>query len=296
MTTTQQIDELLTQLQQQTGVAFAIDATDADLDETVQVLQQLLRSCHSSTSQEGFLRELLLGLLSAAEISHGLNRLNLPKQQLLLPLLLESRQALSAMAHSVLTQYLGTGDYLIPLDEFRVCILHRVTPADDSEDFMVYAEELCAFMEAEAFTSVKLAFHTACNQITELPQLFEGISSTMDIGSALYPDQQIFCAKDLGLGQVISELSPEACQKYLADHFAGLALSDLDEETLHTITVFLESGLNIAECARKLYLHRNTLIYRLDKIQKLTGLDIRRFGDAMTCKLALMMSAYLLNC
>ena len=72
-------------------------------------------------------------------------------------------------------------------------------------------------------------------------------------------------------------------------------MDDMDEETIHTIFVFLESGLNIAECARKLFLHRNTLIYRLDKIQKLTGLDIRKFDDAMTCKVAMMMSNYLLQ-
>ena len=72
-------------------------------------------------------------------------------------------------------------------------------------------------------------------------------------------------------------------------------MEDIDEETLHTIHVFLESGLSIAECARHLYLHRNTLIYRLDKIEQLTGLDIRKFDDAMTCKVAMMMSNYLLQ-
>ncbi len=296
MTSNQQIQDLLEQIKTQTGIAFSIDENDMDEESTVNVLRNMLHSQYTNTSKEGFWRSLLLGLLSSEEMIAGSHRFHIDRQTLLFPLLLESKQPFSSMEQTILTQYFSSGaDVLIPIDDCHMAVLHQLKQPFSDEEMLDFCRDLQSFFETEAMISIYVAYDTQCDSLDALPSIFLNISTAMEIGSIFYPTQHIFWAEDLGMGKLIYHLPKEICEEYIKNHFKGIQVNTMDEETLHTIHVFLESGLNIAECARNLFLHRNTLIYRLDKIEKLTGLDIRKFDDAMTCKMAMMMSNYLLR-
>lgn len=294
MNKSEQIEELLDQLQSTTGIRFAVTDAQVDEDEALIVLKKMLRAQHNGTSRDAFLRSLILGLLDEQEITDGIHRFHLERNGCYFLVLLESRQPFSALEQSVFVTFFSSGaDTLIMTDESHLAVLRQLnaTPTDDALRQMIY--DMAGTLEAEAMIPLRIAYDRAVTSLDDLPEVFSRISTALSIGSTFSATEHIYWTHDLGMGKLIYELPEKTCVEYLEDHFRGLCLSDLDDETLHTIYTFLDSGLSIAECARKLFLHRNTLIYRLDKIEQLTGLDIRRFDDAMVCRTALMLLTYL---
>lgn len=292
----QQILDLLEQLHSQTGIDFSIRETDVDEEATISVLKNMLHAGYNSTSKEGFWRSLLLGILSQEEILQGSHRFHIDKDSLFFPIFVAAKLPFSSTEQSIFSQlFLSGADSIIPIDDCHLVILRQLKQPLSEEDMLTMVKNLQNTVETEAMISINVSYDQPCSSLDALPGNFLNISTAMEIGSTFYPTQHIFWAHNLGMGKLIYHLPKEICEEYIKDHFRGIRVDDMDEETIHTIFVFLESGLNIAECARKLFLHRNTLIYRLDKIQKLTGLDIRKFDDAMTCKVAMMMSNYLLQ-
>ncbi len=294
MTNSEQIEELLDQIKNQTGVRFSIQDSQVDDGELLITLKNILRAGHSSTSKEGFLRGLLLGLLTDQEIANGIRRFHLEKTGYFFPVLMEAKQAFSSLEQSVFAQFFSSGaDTLIQIDECHIALIRQLPQCLSQESLRQMLFDMQGTLEAEAMISIAFAYDNIATSLEQLPNIFLNISSAMEIGNIFSDTDRIHWAKGLGLGKLIYQLPVDICKEYLRDHFHGLHISDMDDETLHTIHTFLDSGLSIAECARKLYLHRNTLIYRLDKIQQLTGLNIRNFDDALTCKIALMISTYL---
>lgn len=292
----QQIEDLLDQIKLQTGITFSIENNMLDEEETLAVLKNMLHAQHSGTSKESFWRNLLLGLLSPEEILQGIHRFHIEREKPLFPILVEGRQPFSVLEQSVFAQFFSSGaDTIIPIDECHVAILRQAKRPLTAEDMHQTVMEIQGALEVETMVSLSIAYDQVCTNVDQLSRVFLNLSTALEIGSIFYPTRHVFWAHNLGLGKLIYHLPKEICNEYIKDHFQGLQVNMIDEETLHTIHVFLESGLSIAECARKLYLHRNTLIYRLDKIQKFTGLDIRKFDDALTCKIAMMMSYYLMQ-
>ncbi len=294
MTNEKQIEELLDQIENQTGIRFSIADSRIDEDELLITLKNMLRASHSSTSKEGFLRGLLLGLLSEQEIADGMHRFHLEKNGYFFPVLMEANHPFSSMEQSIFAQFFSSGaDTLIPIDECRMALIRLLPQSLSQESLRQMLFDMQGTLEAEAMISIDFAYDCIATSFVQLPNIFLNISSTMEIGKIFSDTERIHWAKDLGLGKLIYQLPIDVCREYLQDNFHGLGISDMDEETLHTIHTFLDSGLSIAECARKLFLHRNTLIYRLDKIEQLTGLNIRNFDDAIICKIALLISTYL---
>ncbi len=296
MNTKQQLTQLIDQLNLETGLTFSIDPSAAISPENISSLQRLLGKNPANASKEDFLRQLLLGQFSSEDFSSGLPRFQLNSSALYFPALLESKQGFSATEQSILTQYFSDeSSFIINIDENHIFILSRIDTSFNAEDSAAFVQDLQGFLETDAMISVYIAYDASRITLEDLPGLYTSLLKLMHTGKTLYPNKKLFYAPELSLGEIINSLSPEMCQSFIVRHFNSLSIRDFDEETLHTITVFLDTDLNIAECARKLFLHRNTLIYRLDKIEKLTGLDIRHFDDALTCKLALMISNYLNN-
>lgn len=296
MTSAEDIEELLDQIQNQTGIRFSITDSQIDDEELLITLKNMLRAGHSSTSKEGFLRGLLLGLLSDQEIAEGIHRFHLEKNGYFFPVLMETRQPISSMEQSIFAQFFSSGaDTLIQTDECHIALIRQLPQESSQETLRQMLFDMQGTLEAEAMVSLHFAYDRIATSLDQLPGIFLNISSAMEIGNIFSDTEHIHWAQDLGLGKLVYQLPVETCEEYLHDHFHGLHLTDIDDETLHIIHTFLDSGLSIAECARNLYLHRNTLIYRLDKIEQLTGLDIRKFDDAVICKMALMISTYLIH-
>ena len=116
----------------------------------------------------------------------------------------------------------------------------------------------------------------------------------IDVGKIFYAERNVVAYSDLGIGRLIYQLPVNLCKIFVEEIFGDNVPYDLDEETLITINKFFENNLNVSETSRQLYIHRNTLVYRLDKLQKMTGLDLRNFDDAIIFKITLMVSKYMM--
>ena len=155
--------------------------------------------------------------------------------------------------------------------------------------------QTCALpiLNSEAMSKVHIAYGTIVNEIKEVSRSYKEAKMALDIGKIFYGDRNVVSYTKLGIGRLIYQLSMSHCKMFIKEIFGGQNPDDFDEETLTTINKFFENSLNVSETSRQLFIHRNTLVYRLDKIQKNTGLDLRVFDDAITFKIALMVRDYM---
>ena len=142
-------------------------------------------------------------------------------------------------------------------------------------------------------TSAWVAYSNLAEDISRLPDAYKEAHTALEVGKIFYADKNVFGYNQLGIGRLIYQLPVSICEMFIDEIFKEETLDSIDEETLITIRTFFENNLNVSETSRQLYIHRNTLVYRLDKLQKSTGLDLRVFEDAITFKIALMVVKYM---
>jgi carbohydrate diacid regulator len=142
-------------------------------------------------------------------------------------------------------------------------------------------------------SKVRVAYGTIVNEIKDISRSYKEAKMAMDVGRIFYEDRRVVAYNNLGIGRLIYQLPMSLCKMFIKEIFDGKTLEDFDEETITTINKFFENSLNVSETSRQLYIHRNTLVYRLDKLQKATNLDLRVFEDAITFKIALMVVKYM---
>ena len=152
---------------------------------------------------------------------------------------------------------------------------------------------LLDMLNTEAMATVHVAYGTIVNEVKEVSRSYKEAKMALDVGKIFYSDKNIVAYNNLGIGRLIYQLPVSLCRMFIKEIFDGKSPEDLDDETLVTINKFFENNLNVSETSRQLYIHRNTLVYRLDKLQKSTGLDLRVFEDAITFKIALMVVKYM---
>lgn len=138
-----------------------------------------------------------------------------------------------------------------------------------------------------------IAYGTIVGEIKEVSRSYKEARMALDVGKIFFSERNVIAYSSLGIGRLIYQLPIPLCKMFIREIFDGKSPDDFDEETLTTINKFFENSLNVSETSRQLYIHRNTLVYRLDKLQKSTGLDLRVFEDAITFKIALMVVKYM---
>ena len=145
----------------------------------------------------------------------------------------------------------------------------------------------------EAMSQVRVSYGNIIHEIKDVSRSYKEAKMALEVGKIFYADKIIVPYNNLGIGRLIYQLPMPLCQMFIKEIFDGKSPDEFDEETLSTINKFFENSLNVSETSRQLYIHRNTLVYRLDKLQKSTGLDLRIFDDAITFKIALMVVKYM---
>ena len=150
--------------------------------------------------------------------------------------------------------------------------------------------QTCALPICSVFHFLNLRFHHGCQTCAGFCQ---NIVQSFLVGKIFFSDRNVVAYSELGIGRLIYQLPIPLCRMFIREIFGGKSPDDFDEETLTTINKFFENSLNVSETSRQLFIHRNTLVYRLDKLQKATGLDLRVFEDAITFKIALMVVKYM---
>ena len=186
-----------------------------------------------------------------------------------------------------------TRDFITAVDEKNIILVREVKNTESQEDLMKTAQGIVDMLNTEAVTMVHVSFGTVVSEIKEVSRSYKEAKMAMDVGRIFYPEKNVIAYSSLGIGRLIYQLPLPLCKMFIREIFEGRSPDEFDEETLQTINKFFENNLNVSETSRQLYIHRNTLVYRLDKLQKSTGLDLRVFEDAITFKIALMVVKYM---
>lgn len=184
-------------------------------------------------------------------------------------------------------------DYVISVGERDIVLVKDVKPNIDSREVESIATNISDTLSTEFYTKVAIGISTTVENIKDLARAYKEAQIALEVGKVFETEKSIISYENLGIGRLIYQLPTTMCEMFMQEVFKKGSLESLDRETLMTIQCFFDNNLNVSETSRKLFVHRNTLVYRLEKIRKLTGLDLRQFEHAITFKVALMVKKYL---
>ena len=184
-------------------------------------------------------------------------------------------------------------DYVISTGEQDIVLVKEVKPNTDIKEIEKIAKSIADTLNSEFYVKVSIGIGTVVDNIKDLARSYKEAQVAFEVGTVFDTEKNIISYENLGIGRLIYQLPTTLCEMFLQEVFKNGSLDSLDRETLMTIQCFFENNLNVSETSRKLFVHRNTLVYRLEKIRKLTGLDLREFDHAITFKVALMVKRYL---
>ena len=184
-------------------------------------------------------------------------------------------------------------DFVLSINETDVAVIKQLTTVPSAEELERMAQNMEETLRNELFIKTVIGIGTVAGHLRELSDAYKEAQTAIDVGKVFDNEKSIINYENLGIGRLIYQLPTTLCEIFLSEVFKKNSIDSLDQETLFTINKFFENNLNVSETSRKLFVHRNTLVYRLEKIKKLTGLDLRQFDHAIVFKVALMVRKYL---
>ena len=189
----------------------------------------------------------------------------------------------------------NNNDYIINISEQDIVIVKEVSRDDSDEELEAFAKSVISYAKETHGAKVLIGISSVVDHLKDLAKAYKEARIALEVGKVFDIEKPIMCYGNLGIGRLVYQLPTTLCEIFLQEVFKKGSLESLDKETLMTVQAFFENNLNVSETSRKLFVHRNTLVYRLEKIRKLTGLDLREFDHAVTFKVALMVKKYLSN-
>lgn len=239
-----------------------------------------------------FMQNLILDNLLLVDIYNQAKRLMIPVEQKRVVFVIEPKaeedEIVLELVKGIYTS--GTGDYVTAVDNGHVILVKSLESYEGYEMVNEIANMLISTLNTEAMINVRVAYGTIINELNEVSESYKEAGIALEVGRIFYSERSLLAYKELGIGRLIHQLPESLCEMFLEEVFGDKDETFLDEETLLTVDKFFENNLNVSETARQLFVHRNTLVHRLEKIQKYTGLDVRIFEDALTFKIALMVA------
>ncbi len=184
-------------------------------------------------------------------------------------------------------------DFVFSVSETDIVVIKELNGTEDISDIEELAKLIENSVRSELMVKVVIGIGTVAGHLRELADRFKEAQVAIEVGKIFDPEKSIIRYENLGIGRIIYQLPITLCEMFLSEVFKKNPIESLDADTLDTINKFFENNLNVSETSRKLYVHRNTLVYRLEKIKKLTGLDLREFDHAIVFKVAMMVNRYL---
>lgn len=184
-------------------------------------------------------------------------------------------------------------DFIISLNEREIALVKEVASGVGAEELTKLALAIEETIKSELMVRTVIGIGSVCYQVKDLASTYKEAQVAIEVGKVFDTEKSIITYENLGIGRLIYQLPTTMCEMFLSEVFKKNTIDSLDHETLETILKFFENNLNVSETSRKLFVHRNTLVYRLEKIKKLTGLDLREFDHAIVFKVALMVKRYL---
>ena len=258
-------------------------------------IQNLLIAYKERFDKDNFIKNLLLDNLLLVDIYSRAKKLHIQTDDKRVALIIETENTKESNVLEVMRTYFSSNskDFITAVDENNIIIVKDLSEGDSSKEIEKTAANIAAFLEKEHMKNVRIAYGTIVNEIKEVSRSYKEAKMALDVGKIFFGERNVIAYSELGIGRLIYQLPIPLCKMFIKEIFGGKSPDDFDEETLTTINKFFENSLNVSETSRQLFIHRNTLVYRLDKLQKSTGLDLRVFEDAITFKIALMVVKYM---
>lgn len=257
-------------------------------------IDSLITAYREKFDRDNFIKNLLLDNLLLIDIYNRAKKLRISLTALRAVLVVETERA-EGNIHEAVRQLLSgrSGDFVTTVDENHVVVVHELSDAEQPYAELDELSEELETLASDSSGTLRVAYGTPVAEIREVSKSFKEAKLALDVGRIFYVDKNLIAYNSLGIGRLIYQLPLNLCRMFIAETFKGRSVEEFDAETLSTIDKFFENSLNVSETARQLFIHRNTLVYRLDKLQKSTGLDLRVFDDAITFKIAMMVVKYM---
>ena len=258
-------------------------------------IQNLLVAYKERFDKDNFIKNLLLDNLLLVDIYNRAKKLHIDTDVRRVIFIIEtSHDKDTNTLDSVRSLFGGkTRDFITAVDEKNIIVVKELFAGEGYAEMEKVAEEMLSMLKSEGEEGAHIAYGTIVGDIKEVSKSYKEAKLALDVGKIFFEEKDIIAYSALGIGRLIYQLPIPLCKMFIREIFEGKSPDDFDEETLTTINKFFENSLNVSETSRQLYIHRNTLVYRLDKLQKSTGLDLRVFEDAITFKIALMVVKYM---
>ncbi len=260
----------------------------------VSQLQNLIIAYKDRTDRNSFYQNLLLDNMLLVDIHNRATKLHIENDVKRVVFVVETvndrdNVALELMRSLYVEQ---GGNQIISVDEQSVILIKDIDKDADREDIREIAEGILDTFNTEAMIDVRVSYGLSVRELKDISKSYKEARMALDVGSIFYTDRKILDYETLGIGRLIYQLPLSLCEMFVHEVFGDSMPDELDEETLVTINKFFENNLNISEASRQLYIHRNTLVYRMEKLKSVIGLDMRVFEDALTFKIAMMVVDY----
>lgn len=259
-------------------------------------VQSLLVAYKERFDKDNFIKNLLLDNLLLVDIYNRAKKLHIDTEAKRVIFIIETSHEKDSVALDNVRNLLGgkSRDFVTAVDEKNIIVVKELADKAGSRELEKMAKEMMEILRAESEDDkIHIAYGTVVNDIKEVSKSYKEAKLALDVGKIFFDEKDIVAYSTLGIGRLIYQLPIPLCKMFIKEIFEGKSPDEFDEETLTTINKFFENSLNVSETSRQLYIHRNTLVYRLDKLQKSTGLDLRIFEDAITFKIALMVVKYM---
>ncbi|MDD2979492.1 MAG: helix-turn-helix domain-containing protein [Hespellia sp.] len=258
-------------------------------------IQNLLVAYKERFDKDNFIKNLLLDNLLLVDIYNRAKKLHIDTEARRVIFIVETVHEKDNIALDNVRTLLGgkSKDFVTAVDEKNIIVVKELTGTDGYIELERMSKDMLDALQNEHSEHLHIAYGTIVNDIKEVSKSYKEAKLALDVGKIFFDEKDIIAYSTLGIGRLIYQLPIPLCKMFIKEIFEGKSPDEFDEETLTTINKFFENSLNVSETSRQLYIHRNTLVYRLDKLQKSTGLDLRVFEDAITFKIALMVVKYM---
>ena len=258
-------------------------------------LQNLIIAYKERYDRNNFFQNLLLDNMLLVDIYNRAKKLHIEVAGPRAVFLIETDKEKDSTAMELLNGMFTSpvGDYITSVDESNVILIKALMPEDEYDRLDQIAHTIVDMMNMEAMLNVRVSYGTIVEELKDVSKSYKEAKMALDVGKIFYAEKKVTAYNTLGIGRLIYQLPINLCKIFIDEIFGENVPSELDDETLTTINKFFENNLNVSETSRQLFVHRNTLVYRIEKLEKSTGLDIRTFDDALTFKIALMVVNYM---
>lgn len=255
-------------------------------------IRNLEQAYQEQSDRNHFMQNVLLGNMTAPDIYNRAKRLHIQQAERVVFVIEVEAQADDIVMETVKNLFVDGGkDFITKVDGQNIILVKDAREYADEDSLFALAEMMVDNLHTEAMVPVRVGFGNRTSSLEDLARSYHEARVALDVGHVFYAEKKCVAYARLGIGRLIYQLPIDLCEEFLREVFKGRTLDIFNEETNLTIQKFFENNLNVSETARQLPVHRNTLMYRLERIEKAIGLDLRKFEDAMLFKIAMMVMA-----